>query len=376
MPLSNSEPTDGNTAQWDKVKAMRDRNAAAAAGEPSGTPITVVGLEKMQPAETPPAEMVEKPAQPRGEDGKFVKALDETVAPPAETLKETPPAAAAPPAEVVKPAAPAVKEVLIDGVKVNLAPELADAFERAEKIKKDQSAEVERERLKDELRAELRKELAPPAKSEAELAAERALAAAEEAKNAPKEPDTKLLIENPEEWQKQNRVHQDYLIAKAAREAKEETLREIRQRDAQAAANADKNARAIVREQFYNAYPVLKDSADIVDIMLTKSMDDLVASGRLQNANALPPAQREAMKHALFADVASQATRRLVKLMNGGKTVAPPAGEAPPTLVTSAPAKQAKPPVEKAAEPKPKYPKGSMSAVLAERKARLAGTAP
>ena len=51
MPKSNADdrPTDGNAAQWEKVREMRDRQAAIAAGEPAGTPIQVIGVEK--PAE-------------------------------------------------------------------------------------------------------------------------------------------------------------------------------------------------------------------------------------------------------------------------------------------------------------------------------------
>src|SRR5438128_989919 len=256
MPKSNASntPTDGNASQWEKVKEMRDRQAAVVAGEPAGTPIQVIGVEA-QAEESPAPPAVE---QPRNPDGTF----------------------------------------------------------------------------------------------------------------AAKEPEAKLLIENPDEWAKQNRAFEDYRLEKVRREAKEEALREVRARDATAAKDAEAHARAVVREQFYGNYPVLKDSADIVDIVLTKAMDDLVATGKL--SRPLQPAEQEAMKKALFADVATKATRRLVQLMSGGKKVAPPA-EPPPAVVSSAPKKAAKPPAEEPAEVKPKYPKGSISAALAERRSKQAG---
>src|SRR5438876_2472672 len=295
MPRSNATdtPTDGNASQWEKVKEMRERHAAVVAGGPAGTPIQVIGIEP-PPAEEPPAPPAAE--QPRNPDGTF-----------AAKESEAAPAAAAPPKEekpATPPAQPAAHEIIIDGVKVNLAPELADAFERAEKIKTDTAAATDREVLKSELREELKRELAPAPKSEAELAAEAALRAAEEAKNAPKEPSSQLLIENPDEWAKQNRAFDDYRLEKVRREAKEEALREVRARDATAAKDAEAHARAVVREQFYGNYPVLKDSADIVDIVLTKAMDDLVATGKLNRP--LQPAEQEAMKKALFADVATK----------------------------------------------------------------------
>ena len=59
MPKSNAPdtPTDGNASQWEKVKEMRERQAAVAAGEPAGTPIQVIGIE-------PPVSHTEEPPVP------------------------------------------------------------------------------------------------------------------------------------------------------------------------------------------------------------------------------------------------------------------------------------------------------------------------
>src|SRR5438128_990327 len=110
MPKSNASntPTDGNASQWEKVKEMRDRQAAVVAGEPAGTPIQVIGVEA--PAEESPAPPAVE--QPRNPDGTF-----------AAKEPEAPPAVAAPPKEPEKPplappAQPAVREITIDGVKV------------------------------------------------------------------------------------------------------------------------------------------------------------------------------------------------------------------------------------------------------------------
>lgn len=374
MPLSNarSDATDGNTAQWDKVKEMRDRQAAAERGEPSGTPVIVTGIEP--PAETPPVETPPAKVEPNRDPvtGQFTKAPDGTPAPGAEPPAEAPKTAA--PASATPPA-PTTREVEIDGVKVQLSPDLADVFEKAEKVNREQSAVADRDKLKAEIREELRAEMpVVPQKSEAELAGERALADAERAKNAPKKPESKLMIENPEEYEKQRDAYEEWRTSEAIRRANETRDAKDREQAVAVARANEKNARDVLRVQFYDANPALKESADLVDVVMNAHFDDMVASGKLKNAAALPPAEREKMKQALFASIAVTATKRLVKLMHGGKAVAPP--PPPPPQLNSSQAKQApgqrevQPPKEEA---KPKYPKGSISAVLAERKAKLAG---
>lgn len=372
MPLSNarSDATDGNTAQWEKVKEMRDQQAARERGETTGTPVQVIGIGDAAPEPAPTAAEPKEPLRDPA-TGQFVKATDGAPAPGQDS----------PPAEAPKKAAPApdsptAREVEIDGVKVQLAPELADVFERAEKITKQTAAVNEKEQLKEEIRAELRAEMAPPAKSEAEIAAERALADAERAKNAPKKPEAKLLIENPEEYEKQRDAYEEWRTSEAVRKANETRDSKEREQQAAMARANEKNAREVIRAEFYAAYPTLKDSADLVDVVMTTHFDELVASGKLKNAIGLPAEERAKMKQALFAGIATTATKRLVKLMQGGKTVVPPPPP-PPNLASSQPKTAAgqqepKPPKEEA---RTKYPKGSISAVLAERRAKLAGTA-
>jgi hypothetical protein len=251
---------------------------------------------------------------------------------------------------------------------MHVAPELAEAFQKAERIKQDTAKVAEREQLKAELRSELKKEFAP-VKSEAELAAEAALRAAEEERTRPKKPDDNLMITDPVEWGKQREVYDEYRITKAKEDAKRETLASIQKSNADAVRQSEEQARGILREQFYSTYPVLKDSADIVDSMLKDQFDAVLASGKL--VQPMTPAEAEALKKSEFADVAAKATKRLVKLMSAGKTAVPPPAP-PPAVVQSQPAKVPAPKVEASDKPREKYPKGSVSSLLeAAKRAKM-----
>lgn len=355
--------------QWDRLQEMRQ------AREGEGTPVLV------------------KDDQPRAADGTFVKKDDEaavTAAAAAEAEKSKIAAnaaaaeakkhqdddeaakVAAAAAEAVKTAVPQSVEIEIDGQKVLVDPSLADAFKKAETVQKDAVKATERETLKAEVKAEVLAEVKtqlPPEKSAAEKAADEALAAAEAAAKLPKKPDAQLLISNPDEWTKQQDVYEEARIKAASEKTRADVLNEIQKRDQVAVAATEKQAREIVREQFYVAYPVLRDSASVVDGLLTKKMDDLIASGKLNKP--FTPAEREALKAQEFADVATKATREIAKVMHAGKKVIPPA--APPAVVSSAPAKspsQEKPTTEEP-KAKTKFPPGSLSATLAERRARM-----
>lgn len=343
-----SPATDGNTKQWDKLKAMRGEHA------PEPTPQVVAAELAPTPAATEPA-----PRDPA--TGKFV-AKEPEAAPVAATPPATPPAAPV--------AAPTSVEVDIDGQKVQLSPELAEAFTKAEKVKTDTSATSDRERLKAELREELRAELHPQ-KSQAEIAAEAALAAAEAERNKPKKPDAKLLISDPDEYERQRDTYEEWRVNAAKDEVKRSIQTDTQRREQTQAQAQEVAARQILSEQFYDTYPVLKDSADIVGPMLETQFNALIASGVLNKP--LSAREKEDLKKTEFADVASKATRRLVKLMNSGKAVVPPPAP-PPALVQSASTPSAKPPVKVEPKSTDKYPPGSMSAALAERRAKQHAT--
>jgi hypothetical protein len=248
-------------------------------------------------------------------------------------------------------------------------PAIAAAFQQAEAVQKDAKAATERQQLVADV-VEAVRPLIPtaPVKTEADLAAERAMAEA----LAPKRPDAKLLISDPEEWQKQQDVYEAHRVKTEIEKAR------AADRDAAAAtartsqAAGEEQARAILREQFYGAYPVLKGSETLVNALLKTKFDEVVASGAL--TKPLTPAQREELKKSAFADVATRATKEIVGMMNRGKQIAPPTP--PPTTVSSAPAKGAAPAVAAApAAPRgvEKYPKGSLSRIAAERRAAREG---
>lgn len=358
MP-ANDTASDGNTAQWDKLKAARQER-----GEPSpGTPVVVKGLEPAAPATPPPAENRDP------ETGQFTK--KEAAEPKPGTVTEPPaePKPAEEPSKAAAPTTPAGEEVEIEpGVKVVLDPSLAAVFKKADEIKTATAATADREALKAELREELKKELAPPAstKTQAELDAEAAIKAAEEAeKNLPPEPDSSLLISDPDKYHRMNKERGEAVrkldADRVRAETKREVMADLQKQQATAAQDADVRARGILREQFYAAYPVLRASADLVDPILNDQFNAIMTSGKL--ARPMTPAEGETLKATEFADVAKKATVRLVKLKGEATKITTPPTP-PPNLASSAPAKAPAP--KKPEEPKPreKYPEGSVSRLL------------
>lgn len=334
-------------AKWEQLQAMRkardpetgkfvkqEKDEAAIAAQAAAVQAEQAALEQSTQEPTPPAVAAEPPTPP--------------VTPPA-------------------PTPPTSEEIEIDGQKVSVDPTLAAAFKKAETIKKDVVKADERAALKAELAAELKAELAPPPKSEAMIAAEKAMAdaAAEAAK--PKMPDSKLMIEDPNEYNRQMQVYVD-TVAKNAREtAKAEFSAEQAKTQKVSQEQQLQQARQILRVQFYDQYPILKDSAALVDKILDDQFNGVFASGKLNNLKS--PEEGEALKKTEFADAAAKATKEIVKLMAAGKKVAPPPPP-PPTLAASAPAKSPAPPKTESDKPKERFPKGSVSASLAEVRAR------
>ena len=345
---------EDSNPQWKKLQEMRKAKGEFVTPEPT--------------SDSSPPPVDAKAESPRNADGTFAKAPPSAESvPPAEPA--APPIAAAP----IEPAAPAGNlpqsvEIDIDGQKVSVDPLIAEAFQKAEKMKAASAKDAERAALRAEIIEEVKASLpaSPPPKSEAELAAERAIAEAARLKM----PDDKLMISDPAEYQAQMKLY----IEQQVNAAKESTKAEIRaetQKDQQKfRATEEQRARDVLAEQFYNAYPIFRGKESLVNSILKDQFDAVIASGRLNKP--LTAKEAEALKSEQFADAATKATRELVQLMRGAKTVVPPTP--PPAVVSSAPVKAPAPP---SAEPtksrEPKYPKGSVSALLAERKARLEG---
>lgn len=349
-----AEATDGSTKQWDKVRAMR----AAEAERKGETP----------PAGDPPPPPEEKREDPpRNADGTFATAPP--VVPPAEVTPPAEPVAATPPVEDSKPRSVTVK---IDGQDVDLDPALAAAFEQAEAIRAQSTAATERQALVADV-VEAVKPLLPKPKTEAELAADAALAEAARVAGLPKKPSAELLVSNPEEWQRQQDVYEEARITEAVSRSKAETLAAVQQQNTQAVQANEARLRTELQAEFYATYPQLKDSAALADPILDARFNTLLAdfnAGKMKRPTT--QAEVETLKKANYAEVAAQATRAVVKQMHAGRQVAPPP---PPTLASSAPAKSPAPKVEQPEKTAPKYPPGSVSALIAERRAKRDGVA-
>lgn len=348
------------TEQWEKMKAMRERRDGGGEKPSEGSPIEPIASSPAMPDKT------------RNADGTFA-AAEKPDTPAVETPPETPPPAAAAvavpvPPVAAAPTAPASVEVEIDGQKMLVDPSLAEALQKAEKIKVDATKLAERDELKRELREELKAELNPP-KTAAELAAARAIADAEAEAKLPKKPDATLMVTDPDEFLKQAEAREE---AKVKLE-RERTIAEIEARNRAAQDTVRKSeevqAREILREQFYREYPVLRGSEKLVNAVLTAKFDEVIASGRVNEA--VTPKQREDLKKTVFAEAAATATREVVGVMQHARRIAPPAEAVapPPTVVASAPVTRDKPPRQALEKPREKYPSGSMSAQLARHKA-------
>jgi hypothetical protein len=361
-----------NNPQWKKLQAMRGVRTEATS-DAVGTPIEVTGDQPRNEDGT--YKKVDAPPTPEAIKAETDKLAAEATA--AKKVADDEAAAAAvaatqqpePPKPATPPTATSV-EIEIDGQKMQVAPEIAAAFHKAEGIKKDAVATEERAKLKAELKAELQADLPPP-KTAAEKAAEEALKAAEIAAKLPKEPDSKLLISDPDEYAKQKNLYDEARLDAAVKKAKADTVAEIESKQQKTLQTqqqqAEEQARALLRERFYQQYPVLRDSSDIVDNVLTEKFNEVLASGRLNKP--LPPVEAEELQRTSFADVATRATKKIVKVMNAGKAVLPPVTP-PPTLASSAPVSVKPPKADEPAKTKDKYPAGSVSKSLAEVRAR------
>jgi hypothetical protein len=358
-----------NTRMWDKLQRARGH------ATDGPTPVTVVEPPAPAPAAaaapevTPPAPAATTPA--RGPDGKFVAAA--VVPPPA----EQPPVVEQPPVAAPVETPPETVEIEIDGQKMQVTPEIADAFKTAEKVQVDNAKAAERAALRAEIVAEVQASL-PPQKSKAELDAEAALAAAEAAAKALKKPDSTLMLSDPAEYDRQMDLYTEQRIKFAAdrakAEAKAETLAEVSKQQNVHRASQEEQIRAALRDDFYAKYPTLKASEKIVDGLLTAKFDETQRAFEKGEWKAPTTAkERDEVRAAAFADVAARGTREVLKIMQAGKQIAPPVAP-PPNLVASAPTHA---PAPKAPEPerKPedKFRKGSLSAALAARKAAREG---
>lgn len=308
-------------AQWEKLKAMREAHA----------------------------EVASEPAAP----ARAANSVTASPVPP-------PPPAANPPRSAHAP--PALAEIDLDGQKIAVDSSLAKAFQKAEQINTSAAKDTDRDRLKAELREELRTELRAAADGTP-------TSASPTAPPLPSKPNTSLLLSDPDEWERRQALHEEARV-KAA----------IEQQQFNARKAAEENARGVLREQFYDAYPVLRDSANIVDPILVEQFDAVLASGKVNKP--LSPREAEALKKSEFADAAAKATRRVVGIMNAGKKIARPATLAAPTTASATAAPAAAPTRLAAASSLPadskrptsreKYPKGSVSAALAERRTQRA----
>lgn len=375
------ETEDGNTKQWEKLRDMRKASGTDLKPEQPRDPDTgkfTIELTKERAAD-PDAIKAEHDRLVGSTDGAgTVKEPEDDE--PAETPigdkpSEAPPMEAATPKDekpAVTTAPPGTKEVTIDGQKVFVDAALADAFTEAEKVTDTTAKDAERRRMMDEIREELKSEM-PVVKSPADLAAEKALADAEKAEPIPM-PAADLQISDPAKFAELLKAHitdQAKREAKAAIDAANASNdAKTRSTAAEAAKQQEDWARKQLTIQFFEKYKILGDegSRDIAETILQNKITEVINSGVLKKKGATP-AEGEAFKSQVFAEVAANATRKIVKVMGAGKTLAPPP-EPPPSLASSQPSKS---PTQKAkepeAKPREKYPARSMSAALAARKA-------
>lgn len=364
--------------QFDKLKAMREGRDGKPADQPRNADGTFATPATEQRAK--PDEIAEE--QKRLEAGEQVGGAPETDDGDEDddeptTVTTTPPKPADAAPAVAAP--PGTEEVEIDGKKVFVAPELAAALRASEQDTTPPPPVIDPKKIADDVIAQLDDRL-PKRKTQAELDADAALAAAANDKPVPM-PDANLAVTDPAKYNEQLQAHIDDKAARAAQKA----IADRDAKDAEArkttAADEAKRQEAWAREQlgiqFYRQFKVLGDDTDIkeiVDGMLNKKLDEVIASGALQKK--LTPAEGEALKMKAFNEVAAAATKKIVKLR--GTPTAAQAPTPPPTLATSTAANKgpAKPPKAPASKPKEKYPTGSVSAMLAKHKLDKEGPRP
>jgi hypothetical protein len=332
-------------SKWDELKAMRQAN-----GEPADPPAG----DQAAASDAAAAE-----AAHAAEAAAAATAAEVHAAERAAAEQATADAAAA---DALK-STPTSVEIDIDGQKIAVAPEIAAAFKQAEAIKVNADRAAEREQLAADVAERVKRDLTPPPKTEAELAAERALAEASRVKM----PDAKLMLDNPDEYNKQMAA----FVEQQNTLTREQTLAEVARTQAattqQNKLSAELAARKVVRDRFYESFPSFKGSEAICDTVLEEKLQEILKSGRLSKG-PLPLEEANALMNEAFADVATRATRKIVGVMHAGKKIAPPSTP-PPTLVSGQPAKSPAPPKVETPAPREKFPKGSVSALLAARKA-------
>jgi hypothetical protein len=336
-------------SQWDKLQEMRERRTD---GGP--VPEKAAGEVKLEPevqaaADVPPVET------------------------PAETPAAVKPAGEAAPV-VAKPddATSQAVEIEFDGQKMLIDPSLAAVLADADKTQKANAPNAERAAIVQDVLAAVEDRLPKP-KTAAELAADAALAEAEAESRLLKKPDAQLLISDLDEYERQRDLYEEQRVQRATDKTKREIAADTQRQNAANAAATDAQNRAILREQFYLMYPALKDSASVVDPVLDAQFTDVVKSGRA--AAVKTAAEGEALKFAEFKMAAAEGAKAVLRVVRAARTVAPPPTP-PPTLAASAPVKgPAAPKVEAPKPAKEKYPKGSVSSLLAERRAKREGAA-
>lgn len=386
MPIDD-KPSDGNTSQWDKLKAMRSKRD----GEPDRDPATgkfvapekVIEEQKRLEAGEPIGGKVvtldTPPETPDDDDDDD----DDDETPPADPPIATAPPVDAPPADTppVAAAPPGTEAVEIDGKTVYVDPSLAAAYRSNEARKTAAKDDETHQKLVDDVAKRVVETLPPPAapassttiitgpKSPAEVAADKALADALAAQPAAR-PSSSLQLSNPDEYDRQMESH----IADTARIASQRALAEKDARDAVTAreANArtdaarEAQAKDILAQRFYGEYKVLDTPANrkLVDPMLTQRWEAI--KERLRTNPPKSPQEGEALRVREFESIAAEATRAIVDIRGPGGNAPATPPTAPPVLTTSNRATRQKaaptPPPEK---PREKYPTGSVSAMLA-----------
>jgi len=383
------DPTDGSTKQWDKLQKMRRASGTAltnADGTPNPDSANTPGNEqRATPEEIAEEQRRLQSGEPLGgdestDDDGDDDDTDGDDAPPDETVPVQAHERAKPKPKPADDPAPAGTEwVEIDGNRVAVDASLAAAFRDAETAHAADTQHADRQQLVDDIVTRVTEKL-PKAPTPAETAAAQALPAAPEEPLKYPMPDGNLSVTDPDAFAKQLQAHIDEKAARAAQKAvadKEARDNQARQTNQQEEARRQEVwAREQLGIQFYRQFKVLDDPdvKTVVDVLLNKKFDEVIASGIL--AKPLPPKEAEAMKLKAFNDVAAAATRQIVKL-RGKANVQPSTAPEPPKVLTGqssrGPKAKSTPPP---AKPKEKYPTGSVSAMLAEHKAKKEAAPP
>jgi len=373
MPKS-SEPTDGNTSQWDKLKQMRgSRDAATVAKEVEVSGATAEEIA----AETARLKAGEPIGGNQPDPDPVVDESDDGDDDTDETVQVAAHERTKPGAKTETTIAPPGTEAIeMDGKTVYVDPSLAQAFRESQEYAATTAAEAAHQKIVDDVTARVTAGL-PPAKSAAEIAADAALADAEKHPPVPMPPGD-LAVTDPDAYSKQLQAHIDDKTQRAAKAA----IAEKEARDAATAratelttvAQREAFAREQLGIQFYAKYPVLTapETKALVDILLEKKWAEV--AGKLKTNPPKTPAEGEAMKHREFADVAAQATRQIVAIRGSGSAgakVSPP--PPPPNVATSRTPAPGKTPKAPEAKPKSKFPEGSMSSILKAHQAKKSG---